>query len=160
MATILSDYAKRVRNTINGDCAGDVVINRFFIDLLATDLVLNNVIDLGILPAGHTVVNAFLLADDLDTNGAPTITLDVGIMTGTPGDAVSVRTVGQELFTASTAAQTGAGTPMSQKSGFMIASTSADRSIGVKIATAPATAAAGRLRLLVEMAPVSTTSSF
>jgi hypothetical protein len=160
MATILSDFAKRVRNTVNGDCAGDVVANRFYVDLATTDLVLNNVIDIGILPAGHTVTDCVLIADDLDTNGTPTITLDVGIMTGTPGDGVTVRTVGQELFTAATAAQTGAIVNLTQKTGFTIAATAADRSIGVKIAAAPATAAAGRIRLLVEMAAVHSTVVF
>jgi hypothetical protein len=160
MTTILSDFAKRVRNTINGDCAGDVVVNRFFIDLAATDIVAGNLIDLGILPAGHTVTNAVLLPDDLDSNGTPTLTLDVGIMSGTPGDAVSVRTVGNEMFSASTSEQTGAVEKMSLKTGYTIAPTSADRSIGVKVVTGPATAAAGRLRLLVEMAPASTTSTF
>jgi hypothetical protein len=158
MATMLSDFAKRVRNTVNGDCAGDVVVNRFYVDLAAADLVLNNVIDLGILPAGHTVTDAILIPDDLDTGTG--ITLDVGIMSGTPGDGVSARTVGQELFTASTAAQTGAVTNLSQKTGFTIAASAADRSIGVKIAVAPTGATAGRLRLLVSMAPVHSGAQF
>jgi hypothetical protein len=160
MATILSDFAKRVRNTINGDCHGDVVVNRFFVDLLVADLVANNVIDLGILPAGHTITDAVLLPDDLDTNGTPTITLDVGIMSGTPGDGVSARTVGAEMFSASTAAQTGAVAAMTLKTGFTLTASAADRSIGAKIVTGPATAAAGRLRLLVSMAPVNSTFVF
>lgn len=160
MATILSDFAKRVRNTVNGDCAGDVVVNRFFVDLAAADLVANNVIDLGVLPAGHTVVDAVLIPDDLDTNGTPTITLDVGLMSGTPGDGVSVRTVGAELFSASTAAQTGAVANMALKTGFTIQSSAADRSIGVKVVAGAATGAAGRLRLIVSMAPVHSTIAF
>lgn len=160
MATILSDFAKRVRNTVNGDCAGDLVVNQFFIDLQAADLALNNVIDLGVLPAGHTVINANLVPDDLDTNGAPAITLDVGIMTGVVGDAVNARTVGTELFSQSTAAQAGTPTVASAKSAFTIPATPYDRSIGVAIHAAPATAAAGRIRLNVTMAPVNSGFAF
>lgn len=150
MATILSDFAKRVRITVTGDGAGDLVVNPFFVDLKAADLVANNVIDIGILPAGHTINSAILIPDDLDTG--TTITLDVGLMSGTIGDALSARTVGQELFVASTAAQTG--TPASAvttKTAHTIAAAAVDRSIGVKIVTAPTGATAGRLRLSVSM---------
>lgn len=153
MATILSDFAKRVRNTVNGDCAGDMIVNRFYIDLGVNDLALNNLIDLGVLPAGHTIVGAKLLPDDLDTG--TTLTLNVGLMSGTPGDAVSVRTVGTELFAASTAAQTGSGADVAvTKTALTIPAAPLDRSIGVQIAAAPTGATAGRLRLLVEMAAV------
>ena len=152
MATLVSDFSKRYRNTVTADCAGDLVVNPVFIDLKAADLVAGNLIDIGILPAGHTIHGAVLVPDDLDSNGTPTITLDVGIMSGTVGDSVNARTVGQELFVASTAAQTG--TPASAattKTAHTIAAVPYDRSIGVKIVNAPATAAAGRLRLSVSM---------
>lgn len=152
MATILSPFAKGTRATVNGDCAGDVVVNQFYVDLTAAQVAAGAIIDIGTLPAGHTVVDATLIPDDLDTNGSPTITLDVGLLSGTPGDD-AVRTCGAELFSASTAAQAGTPTRMSLKSGFTIASVGYDRSIGVKVNAGPATAAAGRIRLQVRMAP-------
>ena len=150
MATILSDYTKRVRMTVTSDGAGDLVVNPFFVDLKAADLVANNVIDIGILPAGHTINGAILICDDLDTGTA--ITLDAGLMSGTIGDAISARTVGQELFVASTAAQTGAAVSASTtKTAHTIPAAAFDRSIGVKIVAAPTGAVAGRLRLSVSM---------
>jgi hypothetical protein len=62
MAIILSQFATRQQRVIAGDCAGDLVVNRFFVDLKAADLVANNVIDLGVLPAGHTIHGAQLFA--------------------------------------------------------------------------------------------------
>jgi hypothetical protein len=132
-------------------CAGDVVAELFVFTLTAAVLALNDIIELGVLPANHTVVDATLVPDDLDTNGTPLMSLDVGLMSGDVGDKVSARTCGAELFSGSTAARTGVVERMSAKTGFTIAATGVDRSIGVKIAAAAATqAAAGtQLRLLV-----------
>lgn len=153
MATILSTFATRVSNTNNSACAGTPAINQFYVDLKAADLIANNVIDLGILPAGHTITSATLIPDDLDTG--TTITLDVGIMSGVTGDAVNARTVGTELFAATTAAQAGTLTVANAKSSHTIAATGADRSIGVKIVAAPTGATAGRLRLNVTAVPAN-----
>lgn len=154
MAIILSPFATRQQRVIAGDSAGDLVVNRFFADLKVADLALNNVIDLGVLPAGHTIHGAQLIPDDLDTG--TTITLDVGLMSGTVGENNASRTVGQELFAASTAAQTGAvATTASTKSALTITPVGYDRSIGVKIAAAPTGATAGRLRLTVSMHPAN-----
>lgn len=154
MSIILSDFAVRKQDTVNGDCAGDLVVNQFYVDLKAADLALNNVIDLGILPAGHTVHGAQLIPDDLDTG--TTITLDVGIMSGVPGTSDASRTVGQELFAASTAAQTGAVvSTATTKSALTIVAQPFDRSIGVKVAAAPTGATAGRVRLTVSMFAVN-----
>lgn len=152
MATILSPFASRNRAIVNGDCAGDLVVNNYFIDLTAAQITAGAIIDLGNLPAGHTVVDAILIPDDLDTNGTPTITLDVGLLDGEPGDT-GTRTCGAELFSASTSAQGGTPTRMSLKSGFTIASVEYHRSIGVKVNAGAATAAAGRIRLQLVSAP-------
>lgn len=155
MAIKASPFTKWAITAITGDCAGDVIVNDYFVDLLASEIVLNDVVDIGILPANHTVVDMFMIPDDLDTNVAPTLTLDVGIMSGTPGDTISARTCGNEFFAASTAAQTGVVATMTKKEGFLVKPTAADRSIGVKFQAAAATAAAGRIRLRAVMAPAS-----
>lgn len=161
MPTIVSKFAKYELNTNHSDRRGQPVVNRFFVDLKAADLVANNIIDLGILPAGHTITEAVLIADDLDTNGTPTITLDVGLLSGTIGDAVSARTCGTELFSASTAAQAGTvATTATTKTAYTIQATGSDRSIGAKVVAGAATGAAGRLRLLVVSVPVDTTNVF
>ncbi len=155
MPTILSPFAKFEQPVNASDRRGQPVVNRFFVDLKAADLVANNIIDIGILPAGHSIVSAVLIADDLDTNGTPTLTLDVGILSGTIGDAVSARTCGTELFAASNAAQTGATVSATSKTAFTIVASPENRSIGARVVTGAATGAAGRLRLLVTSAPVS-----
>lgn len=151
MAILASKYATSVLTTVTADCAGDVVSNDYFYDLTAAQNVTGNIIDIGILPAGHTISDVILLPDDLDTNVSPAMTLDVGIMSGTPGDTVTARTCGAEIFSASTAAQGATVTRASLKTAFIILPTEVDRSIGVKVLLQAATAAAGRIRLRVFM---------
>jgi len=160
MAIIASKFTKHVTTAVSGGYAGHVIANDYFVDVTAAQIVLNDIVDLGILPANHTVVDAILIPDDLDTNASPTVALDVGIMSGTPGDDTSARTCGTELFAASTAAQGGTPTRMSAKTGFTILPTANDRSIGVKFQAAAATAAAGRIRLRVLMAPADPAVQF
>jgi hypothetical protein len=155
MATKASTFTKWATTSVTGETAGDVIVNDYFVDLKAADVVLNDVIDLGILPGNHTVVDAILIADDIDTGAEPTVALDVGIMSGVPGDETSVRTCGNEFFAADTTARAGGVTRMSKKDGFLVKPTVADRSIGVKFQAAAATAAAGRVRVRVMMAPAT-----
>jgi hypothetical protein len=61
---------------------------------LAAALALNDVLQGPMLQAGSTVVDVTLVTTDLDTNGTPTITLDVGY----GGDAdyfIAASTIGQ-----------------------------------------------------------------
>lgn len=152
MATILSKYATGQIATPVSPGAGTPVVLDYFIDVTAAQLALNNVFDMGILPAGHTVGDMILVPDDLDS-GTPTIALDVGLMTGTPGDSTSVRTCGAEFFSADASARTGVAARMSLATGFKVLSSGADRSIGVKVQAAGATPAAGRIRLRVYAHP-------
>lgn len=106
---------------------------------IAAALVINDRIRMVKVPKGATVIGAMLGADDLDTNGAPTITLDVG------DDGTSDR-----FIAASTIGQTGAA-PASAivKAGFGYAYP-ADDTIDILVKAAPATGAAtGTLRLAV-----------
>ncbi|MDO8415492.1 MAG: hypothetical protein Q7S87_04705 [Agitococcus sp.] len=148
--TAVSDFSKGTLPIVTGDCAGDEVVQDYYIDVTTGQLTLNAMFDIGVLPAGHTISDAILIPDDLDS-GSPAITLSVGIMDGTPGDATSDRTVGAEIFSASTAAQGATPTRASLKTAFIILPTDSHRSIGVKVAAAPTTAAAGRIRLRVWM---------
>ena len=153
MSIIASKFIIGKLPTVTGDCAGDVVINDYFIDVTAAQIEADNIFELGILPANHTVVDAILLADDLDTNATAALTLDVGLMSGTIGDTVSTdRTCGKEIFDAATGGQSGAAVRASAATAFKIKSTGANRSIGAKVVTDAATAAAGRLRVRLVMA--------
>lgn len=150
--TKVSKFSDGTLGTITADCAGDLVVNEYFVDVTAAQIDANNMFDVGVLPAYHTIVDMILIPDDLDTNGTPALTLDVGILSGTPGDDTSDRTIGAEFFSASTAGQGATPTRMSLATGFKVIPTETDRSIGVKVVTDAATAAAGRIRLLCTMA--------
>jgi len=147
MGIKLSLFASRQLPVVTANFAGEVIVNDYFVDLVAGDLDLNDTVDLGTLPGYHTITDAILIPDDLDSGGSPALTLDIGLMSGTPGDSDAARTVGTELFAASTAGQGGTVTRLAAKAAFLIKPVAYDRSIGVKIAAAPATKAAGRLRL-------------
>lgn len=153
MAILASKFTKYVNTAVAGDCAGEVITNDYFMDVTAAQIVLNDIIDIGILPANHTVVDMILIPDDLDS--VSSIALDVGIMSGTPGDTVTARTCGNEFFAADTGARTGVIARMSKPAGFKILPTTADRSIGVKFQAAAATPVAGRIRVRVLMAQAS-----
>lgn len=160
MAILASPFTKYANTFVSGDCAGDVIVQEYYVDVTAAQIVLNDIVDLGVLPANHTVTDMILIPDDLDTNGAPTIALDVGIMSGEPGDTVTARTCGNEFFAADTSARTGAIARMSKAAGFRVQPTGSDRSIGVKFQAGAATAAAGRIRLIAFMAPANPQVAF
>jgi len=149
MAIRQSKFITTQLATVSQAGAGDTFANDYFIDVTAAQVVLNDILEIGILPAYRTIADAVLIVDDLDTNGTPTIALDVGLMSGTVGDAVSARTCGNELFAADTTARTGGATRMSAKGGFLIKPTEEDRSIGVKFQAASASPAAGRVRVRI-----------
>lgn len=158
--TKASDFAKGVLPTAYGDCAGDVVNNDFYIVVTAGQLLLNAMFDVGILPAGHIPLLVTLNPDDLDSNGTPLVTLDVGILTGTPGDETSDRTCGSEFLAASTVGQGGTEASATLKAMRAITPVDYDRSIGVKVAAAPATAAGGRIRVRVQSCPATYSQAF
>lgn len=151
----VSQFSKGVLGTVCSPSAGIVVVNDFFIDLVAGDLVTDKMFDLGILPNGHDLLDAVLISDDLDTDGTPAVTLDVGLLTGTVGDATSDRAMGDEIFAASTVGQAGTAARATAKGAFLVKASDADRSIGLKVKLQPDVAAAGRVRLRTYMAAAS-----
>jgi len=153
MAIKQSFWATGQRMVPVGDCAGDEVAQLFEYQLPAAGLSIGDIIELAVLPAFNTATDAILVSDDLDSNGAPTIAFDVGIMSGSVGDAVSARTCGAELFSGSVVGKAGGVERASLASAFTIAPTDNHRSIGVKLTAAAATQVAGaKLRLLLKYA--------
>ena len=154
MALYQSKWATRQRNTPNSGFAGAEVAQLFEYTLSAPALAANDIIELAVLPAGNVVTDAILVCDDLDTGGAPAIVFDVGVMSGEVGDT-GARTCGAELFSASNVGQAGGVARATLASAFTLTPSDKDRSIGVKITTAPATQANGaKLRLLLKYAAV------
>jgi hypothetical protein len=149
MALYRSAFAKGQRQAATAGTSGTVVTERFEYDLTGA-VSLNDIIEIGCIPARTRVVDMVLVSDDLDTNGAPTLTYDVGVMSGDYGVNDAARTVGNEFFAADQVGRAGGSSRMSKKEGFTVAAADADRGIGVKIAAGPATSATtGKITLLV-----------
>jgi hypothetical protein len=146
-SVLLSAWAAKTNKTPQGLRVGELTVARFSY-ALSSALVLNDIVEIGILPAGAAVTDLVLISDDLDT-GSPAIVLNVGLMSGTVG-TTTTRTCGAEYISASTVAQAGGSDRMTLKGGFRVATSTADRGIGVKVTTAPATGTAtGTVNLIV-----------
>ncbi|CAB4137537.1 hypothetical protein UFOVP319_41 [uncultured Caudovirales phage] len=91
------------------------------------------------LPVGAVVLGATIEADDLDTGGSPTITLNVG-------DAGSAN----RYFAASTVAQTGAVASASAATGVFNTVAAGQTAVIVAVAANAATSAAGSVRVAVQ----------
>lgn len=148
---IQSDVAKGLITMPYPSLSGSVVSKRATVTSPVTAAAAD-VFEMVPVPAGCRVVDVILDSDDLDTNGSPAITLDVGFMSGTPGAADSARTVGQEFFAGSTVAQAGGLARPTLKGAVRDSASSSERAIGVKIAVVAGTKAAGTIGLTVILA--------
>ncbi|KQV27836.1 hypothetical protein ASC97_05575 [Rhizobium sp. Root1203] len=149
MGLIQSKYAKGIIVPPFPAFAGAIVAHRFFHDFAAAPA-LNDILELAVIPAGARVVDMILDSDDLDSGTA--LVFDLGIMSGKWQENNGARTVGAEFLSGSTIGQTGTTARPTLKTAFRTVRTGADRSIGLKIATAAGTFAAGQvgLTLLIE----------
>lgn len=127
MAIVQSDWAIGRKQAPVSEEAGGVVAEKYKFTIKA-DLALNDIIELAILPAYHTIVDAIFICDEVGT-----ATFNVGIMSGTVGSTDPARTSGTELFIAATDA-TVARTV--NPAAFRVTPIDSDRSIGVKVLTA------------------------
>lgn len=131
--------------------AAHVVAQRFAFTVPA-NIPQGDIIELAPIPPHCRVVDIVLDSAKLDTNGAAAIAVDVGIMSGNWGDDDPDRTVGAEFFAASDVAQAGGVARPTLASAYKQGASDVARSIGVKIATAAATGAAGEIGLTVHYA--------
>lgn len=104
--------------------AGGVVAEKYKF-VVSAGLAANDIIELGVLPAYHTIVDAILVTDETGT-----ATFDVGVMSGTLGDPDQARTCGNELFAGAADASV---VRMTKPAGFRIAPIEGDRAIGLKV---------------------------
>lgn len=106
---------------------------------LSAALVKDDTIAMVTVPAGHRILDAILVSDDLDADG-PTITLDVGIAGGDT----------DMLFAADTVAQGGGSSRPSAATAFRDVATPADRTVQVLVKAAPTSGATtGSIDLIV-----------
>lgn len=138
MAIVQSDYAKGLKMVPTGDCAGEVVTEKYTFTVTA-NLAASDIIELACLPAGHTIVDAIFYVDE-----AGAATYDVGVMSGAWGDKSQSRTIGAELWSGAADATF---LRLALIGALRLAATDADRSIGVKVVGAGITAASQKITL-------------
>lgn len=152
MATIKSKYASgKVPMPIPSGV--EVVAVKAAVALTAAEVVNGNVIQLAILPGDCVPVGYILKSDDLDTNGVPTITADLGILNAA-GTAISILAAdgGDEWIDGSTLPQAG-GIALHTASAAAynvlqaVTPDPEDRIVALVIASAVATAAAGTVQV-------------
>lgn len=148
MALLQNDFAKGVKPmpVPNGS---EVVAIRLEYNLAAA-LVLNDIIELGQLPEDCVPVDCILDADDLDTGGAPAITLSVGALNAAKNDLdVTELNGGAAWIVASNIGQAGGiARPTTTTLSRVQPSATTRRSVGIKIAAGPQVgAAAGKVGL-------------
>lgn len=110
----------------------------------------NDIIEMGPLPAGHIPIDVQYFATDLDTNGAPVHATSFGILTSDKSDISTAAADGGAAWqTGINAGQ--AGTLVRQSTNVLkdVQPSAANRSLGFKVTTASATKAAGTIGVRV-----------
>lgn len=143
MALLQSTQAKNRYPVPTADTATDLV-PIFASFVIPTGMALNDVIEMGPLPAGYVPSDLLVGFDDADSNGTPTIKFDAGLLSGNWLDPNGAgRTCGSEFFAADTTAQAGGVQRLNKAAGTQIAPTTNVRSWGLKVNTAAATLTVG-----------------
>lgn len=125
----------------------DVVAVRFAVDLTTGDLALNTIGQVGILPAGFVPVDAIIDGTDMDT-GAGAAVFQLGIWDGSSASLSAAAADGGGAWGDTGAAVATAFSKNLSKTLNNIATVqpaTTDRKVGIKVTTAPSTAAAGTL---------------
>lgn len=102
-----------------------------------TALANGDIIDLGPIPAGLEIVDVVAIFDDHDAHASPTVTMSVGILNS---GKTALNSTG--FIVDSTAAQTGGVARATTTTAYLLAAGTAERSLGVIVTAAVATAAA------------------
>jgi len=147
MSVIQSNYAKGIIAVAYPSIAGAATAMRFVHQLAAAPAA-GDILELAMVPAGCRVIDMILDSDELDTDAAATMTLDVGLMSGAFGEE-GARTSGAEFFSGSALAQAGGSERPSLKTAFRTSKSNIDRSIGIKFSAVAAAFQAGTIGLTV-----------
>lgn len=131
------------------------ISTRFKLPLAVGDLTLNNLGNIGVLPAGCVPVALVVDSDDLDSNASPTIAWSVGVsnaavvnnIQGANGTAISTAAIdgGAAWGTGITVSQAGGQVQSFSKALARVAPATYDRYIMIQATAAAATAVAGEI---------------
>jgi len=146
------------------DSSGDVValkvdfpVSAAMVDsggVVRANFAANDVIEMFDLPAGHVIDDLVLVSDDIDSNGAPAVSLSVGFINTTDnGLDVSAANGGAALIAASNIGQAGGVARPTTAATWRIApqESGARRRVGILVVAAPATLQAGTLSLVARL---------
>ncbi len=134
------------RKPVPTAAGGELIATRFELDLATADLALNAIGQSGILPAGHIPVDVLVDGDDLDS-GAAALVLQVGIWDGAGANLSTAAADGGAHWGVTTAVNTAFLQRLTPNVNAMarVAAAQTDRKLGIKVATAPTTAVAGKV---------------
>lgn len=143
MAVFSSDYAPKPAVTGFDSASSDCTIRARAV--VPATYALNDLFKMVKLPAGATLIDAWMACSDIDTNGSPLVSLTLAVLNVGLTDIEA----GTNLITASTIGRTGGFARADLLTGLTLAPYSVDRWIGVKVAAAGATPALGQLDVAV-----------
>lgn len=112
--------------------------------------VIGDIIEMGVLPAGHVPVDVLYSSTDLDTNGAPAHAVSFGVLNANKDDISTASADGAAAWaTGLTIGQAGTLARQSAVATELVQASASPRSLGYKVTTASATKAAGTIRVKV-----------
>ncbi|HEY9208208.1 MAG TPA: hypothetical protein VIP31_04090 [Acidovorax sp.] len=134
------------RKPVPSPAGAELLAVRFTLALGTADLALNTIGQVGVLPAGCIPVDVVVDGTDMDTSTAAMV-LQVGIWDGSGANLSTAAADGGAHWGVTTAVNTAFSQRLTMNGNAMatVAQSSVDRRLGVKVATAPTTAAAGTL---------------
>jgi hypothetical protein len=147
MATYKSKTAAGQVPVISLDDAGVIGIPYEYVTtgaLAAGDIIVMGPIEPGVKP-----FDSFIVTDDLDTNGAPTITLSLGILNAAQTDLDAAAT--STWIAASTVGQTGGIGRATTANTYLCGASTTERTLGIKVVAAPATSAGAGKKIAAVM---------
>lgn len=132
------------RKPIPMPAGGEVLAVTFEIELGTADLALNDIGQVGILPAGCVPVDVFVYHDDLDSSTAALVT-QIGIWDGSSASLSTDAADGGAHWGVTTASTAALSERLTRNGIAMetVAASTSDRKLGMKVTTAPTTAVAG-----------------
>lgn len=115
----------------------DVVAYRSEVSVPST-LALNDILEMGSLPADHKFADLIFDATDLDTNGTPLISLEFGFLN-------AAKTALTQVIATTTVARAGGIDRVATRDFLDVVETTANRNVGFRVSAQGATRAAGRV---------------
>lgn len=131
------------RKPVPFPAGAEVVAVKFELELATGDLDLNDIGQIGVLPAGCIPVALDVYADDLDS-GIPALVTSIGLLNSGEDDISTASADGGAAWaTGVTTGQAAGAASLVSFALHNVTKSTSDRKIGVKVTTAAATAVAG-----------------